>query len=141
MAKGNAKAGKSRRGIRALGRKVTTFEGFDTFSTPDGIETVTLVSDEVTSLCPVTGQPDWYKVQVVYKPASLCIESKTMKLYLQSFRNAGLFCEQFAAKIKDDIREAIQPKFVEVWVVQKPRGGVSIKALATHDSVARYATK
>lgn len=115
---------------KALGKHVTIFEGFDTFPCPPGIGEVTMTSDEVTALCPVTGQPDWYIVSIEYKPNALCIESKSLKLYLQSFRNDGLFCEAFAARIAEDISEAIKPASCKVTVVQKPRGGVSITAVA-----------
>lgn len=115
---------------KTLGNHVTRFESFDTFPCPSGIEEVTMTSDEVTALCPVTGQPDWYTVSIGYKPIALCIESKSLKLYLQSFRNEGLFCEAFAARIAKDISEVIKPAWCKVEVVQKPRGGISITAVA-----------
>lgn len=117
-------------GLHALGRRVTDFEGFDTFPCPTGVQQVTMTSDEVTALCPVTGQPDWYTVSIEYMPQALCIESKSLKLYLQSFRSDGLFCEAFAARIAEDISEAIKPASCRVTVVQKARGGVSITAMA-----------
>ncbi len=117
-------------GYKALGEHVTDFEGFDTFQCPYGVQEVTMTSDEVTALCPVTGQPDWYTVSVEYRPQTLCIESKSLKLYLQSFRNDGLFCEAFATRVAEDISEAIKPLSCKVTVVQKPRGGISITAVA-----------
>jgi len=116
--------------FKALGRKVTKFEGFETFQRPIGIERVICTSDEVTATCPVTSQPDWYVVTIDYQPRKLCVESKTLKLYLQSFRDSGLFCEAFAAQIADEIFEAVKPKQIIVTVTQKPRGGVSIIATA-----------
>ena len=76
-----------------LGKKVTQWVGFETFAAPKGIKEIVCVSDEVTALCPVTAQPDWYQVSIKYAPAGLAVESKTLKLYLQSFRQQGLFCE------------------------------------------------
>lgn len=114
----------------ALGNKVSEFTAFETFDKPEGVGIVTMESDEVTANCPVTSAPDWYHVQVTYYPVKKCIESKTMKLYFQSFRNKGLFCEKFADQIADDVFKAIQPSRVIVRVVQKPRGGVSITASA-----------
>lgn len=116
--------------LRALGRRVTSFEGFDTFACPQGVTRVVMTSDEVTAVCPVTAQPDQYTVSIAYEPRERCIESKTMKLYLQSFRNEGIFCEAFAAKIAEDVGTAIDPDRCEVTVVQKPRGGIGIHATA-----------
>lgn len=116
--------------IRALGAKVVNFQGFDTFPTPIGTTRVRCVSDEVTSNCPVTGQPDWYVVEIDYVPAKLCLESKTIKLYLQSFRDAGNFCETFATIIARDVWNALQAESVMVTVHQKPRGGVAIHSSA-----------
>lgn len=114
--------------IHALGKKVSNFGGFDTFPTPAGCKRVICVSDEVTANCPVTGQPDWYIVEIDYEPFKRCIESKTLKLYLHSFRNAGHFCEAFASLIASDIKEATAARRVTVTVRQKPRGGVAIHA-------------
>ena len=120
----------------ALGRKVTAFAGFDTFPKPKNIRVVKCISDEVTANCPVTNQPDWYVVTITYEPNLVCVESKTLKLYLHSYRNKGLFCEAFASKIADDIQAALKPILVHVEVVQKPRGGVSIVASATRHSMS-----
>lgn len=117
--------------ISALGKKVTSFEGFDTFPTPKDLKRVLCVSDEVTANCPVTNQPDWYVVEIDYVPNKLCVESKTLKLYLHSFRNQGHFCEAFSSIIAHDIKKAIKPKSITVTVRQKPRGGVGIHATTT----------
>ena len=112
-----------------LGNK-SQFAGLDTFAKPPGVFSVTMESNEVTALCPVTGQPDWYIVTVVYNPNLLCIESKSLKLYLQSFRGEGLFCEAFAARIANDVSLAIGTSAITVEVAQKARGGVAITASA-----------
>ena len=116
--------------FKALGKKLMTFEAFEVFARPDNCKRVVCTSDEVTAMCPVTGQPDWYVVTIDYSPGALCVESKTLKLYLQSFRNSGLFCEAFADKIAQDIWNGIKPLTVTVTVKQKPRGGVAIEATA-----------
>jgi 7-cyano-7-deazaguanine reductase len=116
--------------LTVLGRKVTKFGGFETFKRPENCTKVTCISDEVTANCPVTNQPDWYVVEIEYEPINLCVESKTLKLYLHSYRNKGLFCEAFASKIADDLFYALHPKGISVTVTQKPRGGVSIVAKA-----------
>lgn len=119
-------------GVTALGRRVTEFERIETFPKPEGLSFVELITDEVTSNCPVTGQPDFYCVTVRYSPDKLCAESKTAKLYFQQYRDKGLFCEAFASQIALDFANALGVQ-VSVQVVQKPRGGISIVANATRD--------
>lgn len=116
--------------LQALGARVTSFGGFDTFPAPPHCGVITMTSDEVTAVCPVTGQPDWYVVSIMYHPRDLCLESKTLKLYLHSFRERGLFCEAFASQVAADVFKALDPEFVAVEVRQKPRGGVAIVARA-----------
>ena len=118
--------------FRALGKQVREpRRELDTFPKPDGVDLVRLESDEVTSLCPVTGQPDWETVRIEYAPDGLCIESKSLKLYLWSFRQEGVFCEALAAKIADDVEAACRPLWCRVTVRQKPRGGITITAVAS----------
>jgi 7-cyano-7-deazaguanine reductase len=121
--------------FRALGKDARTFEGLDTFPCPTGVQEVTLTSDEVTALCPVTGQPDWYTVAITYAPRERCIESKSLKLYLQSFRDQGIFAEAFAARIANDVADATAPTTCRVIVKQKARGGITIEATAVVDAV------
>jgi 7-cyano-7-deazaguanine reductase len=113
-----------------LGTSGADFRGFDTFPVANGVEQVTMTSDEVTALCPVTGHPDQYTVEIEYAPNELALESKSLKLYFQTFRNEGIFCESFAARIANDVQAAIQASYVQVRVLQKPRGGISIVAQA-----------
>jgi 7-cyano-7-deazaguanine reductase len=118
----------------ALGKNVRQpGRHLEIFPKPDHVERVTLESDEVTSLCPVTGQPDWETVTIEYAPDRSCIESKSLKLYLWSFREEGAFCEALAALIAKDIAKAADPHWVEVVVAQKSRGGVKIAAKARVD--------
>lgn len=98
----------------------------DIFPSPEHTHYVAMQSDEVTSLCPITGQPDWYTVRIEYGPAESCIESKSLKLYLWSFRDEGHFCEKLADIIATDVYEQVRPHWVEVTLLQKPRGGISI---------------
>lgn len=102
----------------------------DVFPLPENIKSVEYESDEVTSTCPITGQPDFYTVSIFIHDTQVGIESKSLKLYLQSFREDGQFCEMFADTIARDVRQATQGGGVEVSVKQKPRGGVSIYARA-----------
>ncbi len=94
------------------------------------VQTVTLTALEFTSVCPKTGQPDFGTVTIEYSPRDLCIESKSLKYYLWSYRNVGAFCESLAARIADDIVAAIAPKRVRVTVAQNARGGIAISAEA-----------
>jgi 7-cyano-7-deazaguanine reductase len=87
---------------------------------------------EFTSLCPVTGQPDFAKITVKYQPDRKCIESKSLKLYLGSFRNVGMFHEEICNRILEDCKNACDPKWIEVTGNMNVRGGIAI------DVVARY---
>jgi 7-cyano-7-deazaguanine reductase len=105
------------------------FAGLETFPNP-GVSHVELTSDELTAVCPVTGQPDLYVATIEYWPGPLCIESKSLKLYLNSFRDQGHFAEALAVKIRDDAAEALQlpGDKVRVTLRQKSRGGITITA-------------
>jgi 7-cyano-7-deazaguanine reductase len=106
-----------------------TFAGIETFPNP-GVSHVEMTSDELTAVCPVTGQPDMYVATLEYWPGPLCIESKSLKLYLNSFRDQGHFAEALAVKIRDDAAEALQlpADKVRVTLRQKSRGGITITA-------------
>ncbi len=81
---------------------------------------------EFTSLCPLTGQPDFATVTISYVPEKRMVESKALKLYLYSFRNHGDFHEDCMNIIMEDLIEAMDPKYIEVWGKFTPRGGISI---------------
>jgi 7-cyano-7-deazaguanine reductase len=115
-----------------LGKSVKQpIEELDTFPAPEGISQVTMTSDEVTSSCPVTGQPDFYTVKIEYLPQYLCIESKSLKLYLWSFASRAVFAEKLAAEIRDRVVNDISPKSCRVTTIQKSRGGISIETVAS----------
>ena len=105
------------------------FAGLETFPNP-GVARIELTSDELTSVCPVTGQPDMYVATIAYQPAALCLETKSVKLYLMQFRQQGLFCESLAVKIRDDAAHALElpRERVQVTLRQKARGGITIVA-------------
>ena len=81
---------------------------------------------EFTSLCPKTGQPDYATLYISYVPDQRMVESKSLKLYLFSFRNHGDFHEDCVNIIMDDLIHAMDPKYIEVWGKFLPRGGISI---------------
>lgn len=99
------------------------------FPAPD-VQLVSFASSEFTSLCPITGQPDFGTIGIEYQPDQKCLESKSVKFYLWAYRNEGAFCESLAARIADDIVRAIEPRRVKVTVTQTPRGGLSLHAIA-----------
>jgi 7-cyano-7-deazaguanine reductase len=103
---------------------------------PDA-QRVVLRALEFTSLCPRTGQPDFGRVTIDYRPVNLCLESKALKFYLWSFRDAGEFCEALAARIADDVVFAIEPEGVRVEVEQNVRGGIEIVATALRGSCSQ----
>jgi len=81
---------------------------------------------EFTSLCPMTGQPDFATIYISYVPDVLMVESKSLKLYLFSYRNHGDFHETCVNTIMDDLVALMKPKYIEVWGKFTPRGGISI---------------
>ena len=107
------------------------YAGLETFPNP-GVSYVEMTSDELVAVCPVTGQPDLYVAAIEYSPKERCLESKSLKLYLNGFRNEGAFCEALAVKIRDDVAEALGLGAGDVTVTleQKARGGITITATA-----------
>ena len=107
------------------------YAGLETFANP-GVSRVEMTSDELAAICPVTGQPDLYLATIEYWPQALCIESKSLKLYLAGYRNEGHFCEALAIKIRDDTADTLHlpPDKVRVTLKQKARGGITITATA-----------
>jgi len=119
-------------GFVALGQAGSdTFAGLETFANP-GVSHVEMTSDELAAVCPVTGQPDLYVATIEFWPQALCLESKSLKLYLNGYRNQGHFCEALTVTIRDEVAEALElpPDKVRVTLRQKARGGISITALS-----------
>ena len=88
---------------------------------------VKLTSEEFTCVCPVTHQPDFATIIVRYIPDKFLVESKSFKLYLTSFRNTGIFHEEVANRIADDLIKLLNPRYIEVEGLFSVRGGISIK--------------
>ena len=101
----------------------------ETFPNP-GVAEVELTGDELTSICPLTHQPDLYTLAIRYRPAEACIETRSLKQYLGRFRNEEHFCEALAVRIRDDVAAALEVEAAEVGVTltQKARGGITISA-------------
>jgi 7-cyano-7-deazaguanine reductase len=85
---------------------------------------------EFTSLCPITNQPDFATIYISYVPDELLVESKSLKLYLFSYRNHGDFHENCIVTMMKDLRDLMEPKYIEVWGKFLPRGGLSIDPYA-----------
>ena len=105
------------------------YAGLETFPNP-GVEVVELVSDELTAMCPITNQPTSTPRRSSTGPEALCLESKSLKIYLSRFREQGAFCEALAVQIRNDVAAALEldTSAVHVTLVQKPRGGITITA-------------
>lgn len=109
----------------ALGKPVTRFEKLDPISTRCAM--IQYHSDQLTSACPVTGQP-FYEVTIDIEADGIGIETKTLKLYLETYRDQAIFCEDLAVKICEDIFAVCQPKSCRVALQQRRRGGIQITA-------------
>jgi len=89
---------------------------------------------EFTSVCPKTGQPDFGTLTFRYVPDKLCVELKSLKLYLQSFRNEGIFYENVSNRILDDLVAVLQPRRMTLVANFTPRGGISSRIVVSHPS-------
>ncbi len=122
------------KGLSLLGNQGTTYphdydpsllETFDN-KHPENEYVVTFDCPEFTTLCPKTGQPDFGHIYISYIPRKKMVESKSLKLYLFSFRNHGDFHEDCVNIIMKDLRKLMDPKYIEVRGLFMPRGGISI---------------
>lgn len=106
----------------------------DTFPNPSPGRNFKIHLDcpEFTTLCPITGQPDFARIEINYIPAAHCVESKALKLYLFAFRNIGSFHEAVTNRILDDLVQATQPVWMEVIGHFNMRGGIAIRVHAEH---------
>ena len=126
-------------GLRALGRKTAYSQDYDpgvleTFENkhPDNDYWVRFNCPEFTTLCPITGQPDFAEIRISYIPDRRMVESKSLKLYLFSFRNHGDFHEDVVNVIMKDLIRLMDPKYIEVTGTFVPRGGISIWPYANY---------
>ena len=110
----------------ALGKPVTRYEHLDAI--PTRCSFVQYHSDQLTSACPVTGQPDFYEATIEIEADGTAIETKTLKLYLETYRDAAIFCEDLTVKICEDLYAACQPHLCRVILQQRRRGGIQITA-------------
>ena len=126
-------------GLQSLGSKTqykTDYapEVLETFTNkhPENDYWVQFNCPEFTSLCPITGQPDFAEIRISYLPDQRMVESKSLKLYLFSFRNHGDFHEDCVNIIMKDLIRLMDPKYIEVTGIFTPRGGISIYPYANY---------
>lgn len=127
-------------GVSLLGNTGTAYptqyapEVLETFINkhPDNEYLVTFTCPEFTSLCPKTGQPDFAKILISYIPREKMVESKSLKLYLFSFRNHGDFHEDCVNIIMKDLIALMDPRYIEVKGIFTPRGGIAIHPFANY---------
>lgn len=104
--------------------KKPAFELFDN-PRPGRDYTITIRCPEFTSVCPKTGQPDYGTITIEYIPDKTCIELKSLKFYMQSYRNRGVFYERLTNEILDDLVKACKPRWMKVTSQFTPRGGIT----------------
>jgi 7-cyano-7-deazaguanine reductase len=108
--------------------KLETFEN----RYPDRDYKIQIVAPEFTSVCPKTGQPDFGTITVTYTPRGKCIELKSFKLYLQSFRNEGIFYENVTNAILDDLVGVLAPQWMKIEAAFSARGGITETVIVQH---------
>ena len=111
--------------LKIVNNKLSLLETFEN-QYPDRDYNIKHIAPEFTSLCPKTGQPDFATVYISYVPNIKMVESKSLKLYLFSFRNHGDFHEDCMNIIMKDLIKLMNPRYIEVWGKFTPRGGISI---------------
>jgi len=115
-------------GLTLLGREARPGKKLEAFPnrTPDRFYLVTLESEEFTCVCPATGQPDFATIRIQYVPDKHIVESKSLKLYLWSYRDEGVFNEHVVNQILDDLAMTLEPHWIKVTGIFNIRGGIGI---------------
>ena len=96
--------------------------------------TIEIRCPEFTSVCPKTGQPDFGVLTFTYTPEAKCVELKSLKLYLQQFRNEGIFYEHVTNRILDDLVAVLEPRRMTLVAAFTPRGGITTNVTVTHEA-------
>jgi 7-cyano-7-deazaguanine reductase len=104
----------------------------EAFPIDDPTQVITLDCGEFTCRCPITGQPDWATISISYRPGALAVETKSLKLYLETFREEGIFHEHLATRMRDDLVAALDPVALTVTVRFNSRGGIAVTASSSH---------
>jgi len=125
---------------KRMSRKKPQIELFDN-PRPGRDYSISICCPEFTSVCPKTGQPDFGQIRIEYIPEQSCIELKSLKFYLQSYRNKGIFYERLTNEILDDLAGACRPKWMRVTASFTPRGGITTDITAEFGSCGQEKTK
>lgn len=122
-------------GLTLLGKTTQPIKKLETFPNhhPDRNYIITLQTEEFTCVCPMTGQPDYAKIKIQYIPDKNIVESKSLKLYLWSFRNEGVFHEHLTNTILDDLVAVLKPRWCKVIADFAVRGGIGIMVEAEYN--------
>ncbi len=104
---------------------------------PDRDYTIETICPEFTSVCPKTGQPDFGTLTITYTPDKLCFELKSLKMYLQRYRNHGAFYEHVTNLILDDLVAVTQPRSMKIHAAFTPRGGIRTNVIAEYQAEQR----
>lgn len=123
--------------LTVLGKSGAVFEKLETFPAGrgDGMgapSSVELRCTEFTCKCPITKQPDYAQILIRYRPRRRCIETKSLKLYLETFRERGIFHEHLAVEIQTALQKVLNPYSIHVWVLFNTRGGIAVEAEASN---------
>ena len=116
----------------------TLLEFFDSpvqADSPEASFVIEHVNEEFTSVCPKTGHPDFGTITLRYEPAAVCVELKSLKLYYQSFRNEGIYYEAVTNQLRDDLAEAMSPRWLQIITDWRGRGGIRSRLLAEYGQV------
>ena len=111
-----------------------TFNSLETFANPAGKRdyTIRMTIPEFTCLCPKTGQPDFATLEIEYIPDALCVELKSLKLYIWSYRDQGTFHEAVTNKILDDLVTSLKPRYLRITARFNVRGGIYTNIVAEY---------
>jgi len=104
---------------------------------PERDYTIEIVAPEFTSVCPKTGQPDFGTMTITYVPDRKCVELKSLKLYLQQFRNEGIFYEHATNRILDDLLAVVAPRRMTLKAAFTPRGGITTTVTAAYEATSQ----
>ncbi|MDQ3622800.1 MAG: preQ(1) synthase [Verrucomicrobiota bacterium] len=140
-----ARPSSSRRRFKLLGQSAPVFPNAPSVSTLETFSNrfpardyrVRFETEDFTSLCPITGQPDFARITIDYVPDALCLETKSLKFYLASFRGTRSFNEEVVNRILEDLIAACQPREIFVHGEFAPRGGIRLTVEAFHPATAR----
>lgn len=133
-----AVSAKNKRSYKQRGVQPALLERFSCPTGPNGQASKNLVIDivvaEFTSLCPLTGQPDFATIRIKYRPSSWCVESKSLKLYMGSYRNQGEFHESCVQRMLRDLVKLLDPKYMRITGEFTPRGGIPFWPTAEYEA-------